>query len=103
MRRSLYLSSSSTNLIRDITIIGGGPVGSSIAYHLAKDLQSSSSSSSSSATKPRIVVIERDNSYRSASAMLSAGGIRQQFSVPENVKMSIYGAKFLKSIPTLLR
>jgi hypothetical protein len=33
--------------------------------------------------------------------MLSAGGIRQQFSVPENVKMSIYGAKFLKNMEEL--
>eukprot|EP01031_Cornospumella_fuschlensis_P003543 gene3543-4410_t len=35
--------------------------------------------------------------FRSTSAMLSAGGIRQQFSVPENIKMSMYGAEFLKN------
>ena len=30
--------------------------------------------------------------------MLSAGGIRQQFSVPENIKMSMYGAEFIKKM-----
>ncbi len=66
-------------------IVGGGPVGSSIAYHLA----------SKGATN--IIVLERDFCYRSTSAMLSAGGIRQQFSVPENIKMSMYGAEFIKN------
>lgn len=66
-------------------IIGGGPVGSSIAYHLAKN----------GATN--VVVLERDYCYRTTSAMLSAGGIRQQFSVPENIKMSMYGAEFIKN------
>ncbi|RYH26380.1 FAD-binding oxidoreductase, partial [archaeon] len=44
-----------------------------------------------------MVVLEKDLCYRSTSAMLSAGGIRQQFSVPENIKMSMYGAEFLKN------
>ena len=30
--------------------------------------------------------------------MLSAGGIRQQFSVEENILMSIYGAHFIKNV-----
>jgi FAD-dependent oxidoreductase domain-containing protein 1 len=66
--------------------VGGGPVGSSTALHLAE-----------LSPKRRILVIERDSSYRIASASLSAGGIRQQFSLPENIKMSIYGAEFIKS------
>jgi hypothetical protein len=49
----------------------------------------------------RIAVIERDKTYQSCSAMLSAGGIRQQFSVPENVKMSMYGAEFIKNMESL--
>jgi hypothetical protein len=49
----------------------------------------------------RIGVIERDKTYQSCSAMLSAGGIRQQFSVPENVKMSMYGAEFIKNMESL--
>lgn len=74
----------------DYLIIGGGPVGCSIAYHMAlKGLSN-------------IAVIERDVSYRSCSALLSAGGIRQQFSLPENIKMSMYGAEFLKNMKTAL-
>jgi FAD-dependent oxidoreductase domain-containing protein 1 len=68
-----------------ISIIGGGPVGSSIAYHLAKfGFQN-------------ITVIERDKTYKIASSMLSAGGIRQQFSLKENILMSEYGARFVKN------
>ena len=47
-------------------------------------------------------MIERDNTYRIASASLSAGGIRQQFSLPENIKMCIYGAEFLKNVDKTL-
>ena len=46
----------------------------------------------------KIAVIERDKSYQKCSAMLSAGGIRQQFSVPENIQMSMYGAEFIKKM-----
>lgn len=42
-----------------------------------------------------VVVIERDASYKYCSALLSAGGIRHQFSLPENIKMSQYSADFL--------
>lgn len=77
------LSSSKTY---DTVIIGGGAIGSSIAYHLAK----------AAPNQRKILVIERDSTYRIASASLSAGGIRQQFSLPENVQMGMYGAKFLK-------
>jgi FAD-dependent oxidoreductase domain-containing protein 1 len=66
-------------------IVGGGPVGSSTALHLAW-----------MNPNRRILVIERDSSYKIASASLSAGGIRQQFSLPENVKMCIYGSEFIK-------
>lgn len=71
----------------DTVIIGGGAVGSSIAYHL-----------SLLAPNSKIAVIERDNAYKICSAMLSAASIRQQFSVPENIKMSSYGIKFIKDI-----
>ena len=54
-----------------------------------------------STTSGRIAVIERDKTYQSCSAMLSAGGIRQQFSVPENIRMSMYGAEFLKNMEQL--
>jgi len=69
----------------DAVICGGGVMGSSSAYHLA-----------ARAPGMRIAVIERDNAYKHASAMLSAGGIRQQFSLRENVLMSLYGADMLR-------
>jgi FAD-dependent oxidoreductase domain-containing protein 1 len=70
----------------EYVIIGGGPVGASIGYHLAQ------------VTDPKkILVIEKDFCYKKTSAMLSAGGIRQQFSLPENILISKYGAEFIKN------
>ena len=70
-------------------IIGGSVVGSSVAYHLAM------------AGVKDIAVIERDPAYKYASAVLSAGGIRQQFSLPENIELSMYGIGMIKN-PSLL-
>lgn len=36
--------------------------------------------------------------YRSASTTLSVGGLRQQFSLEENIQMSLYAADFMKDI-----
>lgn len=30
--------------------------------------------------------------------MLSVGGLRQQFSLPENIQMSVFGAEFLRTL-----
>lgn len=70
-------------------IIGGGSMGSSAAVHLAL------------AGAKNICVVEKDPSYRFASSSLSASGLRQQFSLKENIQMSIYGANFLQN-PSLL-
>ncbi len=43
-----------------------------------------------------VLVIERDCSYAQSSTALSASGIRQQFSNPLNVKISQFGAEFIK-------
>ncbi len=64
----------------DILIIGGGIIGSSIAYHLARDGRAG-----------QVTVIERDDTYAEASTPRSLGGLRQQFSLAENVLMSQYG------------
>ena len=48
------------------------------------------------------MVVERDSSYKTASATLSAGGLRQQFSLLENVQMSLYGLEFVRGAPELL-
>ena len=44
----------------------------------------------------RVAVVEKDSSYRQASAVLSAGGLRQQFSLEQNIKMSLYGLEFMR-------
>lgn len=31
--------------------------------------------------------------------MLSVGGLRQQFSLPENIQMSLFGADFIRKLP----
>lgn len=69
----LSSSSSSSVAIVDTLIIGGGPVGLSVAYHLASRYRDGDGSG--------IVVVERDPTYARSSATLSAGGIRQQVSV----------------------
>jgi len=72
----------------DVAIIGGGAIGSAIAYFLLSD----------PAFKGRVTVIERDPSYARASSALSASSIRQQFSTPENIRMSRFGFAFLSDI-----
>ncbi|XP_046838305.1 FAD-dependent oxidoreductase domain-containing protein 1 [Vespa crabro] len=76
----------------DIMIIGGGIMGSSIAYwlkkHISKDFH--------------VVVIEQDPTYCHASTTLSVGGLRQQFSLEENIEMSLFGAEFIRNINNYL-
>jgi len=68
----------------DIVIVGGGGVGSAIAYFLT-----------CYAPDVKVVVYERDPTYAHASTTLAAGGIRQMFSTPENVLMSQFGLSFV--------
>jgi glycine/D-amino acid oxidase-like deaminating enzyme len=69
----------------DIVIIGGGIIGSSVAYHLARDGRAGT-----------IAVIERDMTYSEAATPRGSGGIRQLFSLPENIEMARYGLDFYK-------
>lgn len=77
----------------DVIIIGGGIIGSSIAYFLSAQKSFHGS----------ILVIEKDPAYIQCSTTLSVGGIRQQFSTPENIEMSKFGAYFFKSLGEYLR
>ena len=65
-------------------IIGGGIVGSCTACFLAGHGE--------------VVVLEKDPSYQYASTTLSAASIRTQFSLPLNVRMSLFGAAFLEAM-----
>jgi glycine/D-amino acid oxidase-like deaminating enzyme len=71
----------------DVAIIGGGVIGSAIAFNLL-------------AIDPgvAVVVVERDPTYRTASSALSLSSIRQQFSAPVNIAMSRYGMAFVRAI-----
>lgn len=72
----------------DVLVIGGGAVGSSIAYWLKQRAREGLN----------VVVVEKDPTYKEASTPLSVGGIRQQFSLVENIEMSLYGADFIRNI-----
>src|SRR6188472_4506036 len=72
----------------DVVIVGGAAVGSSVAYFLTHDLGFTGS----------VAVIERDPTYACAATTLSAASIRQQFSTPENIRMSRFGVAFFREL-----
>jgi len=70
----------------DVVIIGGGVVGTSTAYHLAKRGYRD------------VVVLEKDL-LASGSTGKCAGGIRQQFSSESNIKISMESVRFFERFP----
>jgi sarcosine oxidase subunit beta len=66
----------------DVVIIGGGIVGSSIAWHLT------------AAGCRNVLVIERESSQGKGSTGKSMGGVRAQFSTPVNIQMSLFSIPF---------
>ncbi|XP_039482741.1 FAD-dependent oxidoreductase domain-containing protein 1 [Drosophila santomea] len=72
----------------EVLIIGGGGMGASSAFWLkSRALQLG--------RKLNVLVVERDAGYTSASTVLSVGGVRQQFSLAENIEMSLFGYNFV--------
>lgn len=69
----------------EIVIIGGGVVGSSVAYHLAERGQSD------------IVVLDRAASLGEGSTGKATGGVRGQFETDVNIRMSLYSIDFLRN------
>jgi FAD-dependent oxidoreductase domain-containing protein 1 len=72
----------------DLVIVGGAIVGSSVASFLAARPDWSG----------RIVVVERDLTYRTSSTTLSAASIRLQFSTPLNIEISRFGIGLIKDL-----
>uniref|UniRef100_A0A3Q3WNE6 FAD-dependent oxidoreductase domain-containing protein 1 n=1 Tax=Mola mola TaxID=94237 RepID=A0A3Q3WNE6_MOLML len=74
----------------DIVIVGGGVIGWSVAYWLKQKERLRGA--------VKVVVVEKDPTYSKASTVLSAGGIRQQFSLPENIYLSLASAQFMRNV-----
>jgi sarcosine oxidase subunit beta len=66
----------------DVVIVGGGIVGSSIAYHLTANGCRS------------VLIIERESAQGRGSTGKSMGGVRAQFSTPVSIQMSLYSIPF---------
>ena len=69
----------------EVVIIGGGIVGSSIAYHLTE------------AGCKDVLLIERETAQGKGSTGKSMGGVRAQFSTPISIQMSLYSIPFYAS------
>ena len=75
----------------DILIIGGGIVGFSIVYNLLND-----------GFKGKVIVFEKDRTYQFASSALAAGGVRQQFANPTNIRMLQYCVEFYENFDEIM-
>jgi glycine/D-amino acid oxidase-like deaminating enzyme len=73
----------------DVVIVGGAAVGSAIACFLGRE-----------GFKGRIVVVEKDPSYQWCATGRSVASIRQQFSTPENIRLSQFGWQYFSEIKT---
>jgi len=72
--------------VYDIIIIGGGIMGSATAYYLMK-----------ADPTLKVAVVERDAAYTQASTTLSMANVRIQFSLKENVQISLYTQQVLNN------
>lgn len=69
----------------DVVIIGGGVIGTSTAYHLAK------------MGAHDIVVLEKESMLGMGSTGKCAGGVRQQFSTEVNILLAMQSVHFLEN------
>jgi len=69
----------------DIVIIGGGIIGSAIAFNLAKK------------GKKDVVILEKDKFIGAGATAKCAGGIRAQFSSEINIRMSLMSENLLEA------
>ena len=75
-----------------IVIVGGGVVGSSIAWHLR-----------TGGFTGDVVVVERDPTYRRASSFLAMGGVRQQFGSAANIRLAQHSVRFYERFDSAMR
>ena len=73
----------------DVVIVGGAIVGSATAHYLKK-----------LGFKGSIAIIEIDTSFKHSCTALSLGGLRQQFSTPENIALSMFGLHLVRNLKT---
>jgi sarcosine oxidase subunit beta len=71
----------------DIVIIGGGVMGASAAYHLAR------------CGVKNIVLLEKEKNFGTGATGRCAGGVRYQFSTEINVKLSLESLPMLERFP----
>ena len=76
----------------DVVIVGGAIVGSAVATFLRRRPD----------WKGRVLVIERDPTFRTSSTTLSAASIRLQFSTPLNIEISRFGVELIKHLDAWL-
>jgi sarcosine oxidase subunit beta len=74
----------------DVVIIGGGIVGSSIAYQLTR------------AGCRNVLILEREAHQGKGSTGKSMGGVRAQFSTPVSIRMSLYSIPFFRDFEDVL-
>ncbi len=109
------MSSPPPDLVRspcwDVLIVGGGVIGSAVAYFLAAaEMERLAGQGGGIGLVPRarkgralrIAVVERDSTYARSSTALSVGGIRQQFSTRENILLSRFSIEFVRAAHRLL-
>jgi glycine/D-amino acid oxidase-like deaminating enzyme len=70
-----------------VVVVGGGAMGSAVATFLFAD----------PAFDGRVTLVERDPTFRQASSALSAASIRQQFSTPENIRLSRFSFGWMRA------
>src|SRR6516165_3955432 len=75
----------------DVLIIGGGAIGSAVAYFLK-------------VAQPgcHVTAVERDPTYAQASTPRASGGIRRLFSLPENIELSNHSIPVYESFASLM-
>lgn len=72
----------------DVVVVGGAIVGSAVATFLGLRPD----------WRGRVVVVERDPTYRTSSTTLSAAAIRLQFSTAVNIEISRFGISLVKDL-----